>query len=116
MPHFGASRVSPMEWTLETDRTDGVLCITPGGELDLLTAPLLSRALHDAERTTDGPIHLDLRRLSFIDSSGLAVVLEAVSRSSEPAAERLTILVDGGIVLRVLELAGLTDILPLVHG
>ncbi|WP_354697690.1 hypothetical protein DSM112329_03327 [Paraconexibacter sp. AEG42_29] len=103
-----------MEWTLETTQDDGVLHVVPRGELDLLTAPLLARALHEAERHEDR-IRLDLRGLSFMDSSGLAVVLEAVSRSRERPTERLDILVDGGVVVRVLELAHLMDDLPLVR-
>jgi anti-anti-sigma factor len=103
-----------MDWTLDTREVDGSLRVTPSGELDLVTAPLLAREILEAERSGDTPIVLDLDAVTFMDSSGLAAVLEAVQRSEEHGRGRLSIVASRGVVVRVLQLADLMDSLPLV--
>ncbi|MCW3040687.1 MAG: anti-sigma factor antagonist [Solirubrobacterales bacterium] len=103
-----------MDWSLQTAPTDDSLRITATGELDLVTAPLLARALREAAVEADRAILLDLTGVTFMDSSGLAAVLEAVQRSRESAGT-LRISPGNGAVVRVLELAGLLDGLPLVE-
>ena len=44
------------------------------GELDLASSPILAEALTPAARGT-GDLRLDLKELSFIDSSGIRVIL-----------------------------------------
>jgi anti-anti-sigma factor len=105
-----------MDWTLETKRDGGTTHVVPRGELDLVTAPLLARALHEAERSADERILLDLSDVSFMDSSGLATVLEAVQRGREADDRRLSIEPGQGPVVRLLTLADLLDELPLVRG
>ncbi len=104
-----------MDWTLESTQTPGLTRVVPAGELDLVTAPLLARALREAEQDADGDILLDLSRISFMDSSGLAAVLEAVQRNREQRRE-LTIRPGDGAVIRVLALANVLDELPLASG
>jgi anti-anti-sigma factor len=105
-----------MDWTLETRRDDGTTHVVPRGELDLVTAPLLARALHEAEQTAERRILLDLSAVSFMDSSGLAAVLEAVQRGRDADDRRLRIEPGEGPVVRLLTLADLLDELPLVRG
>jgi anti-anti-sigma factor len=70
------------------------------GELDMATAGDLAEALR--ETGTDEPVHLDFSGISFMDSSGLRVILEA-------AAERngggLVILHPAPQVQRVLDIS-----------
>jgi anti-anti-sigma factor len=47
------------------------------GELDILSVPLLTRAIRRAMRTRPSRIVLDLRALSFMDVSGLRAILDA---------------------------------------
>lgn len=55
----------------------GVVVVAVEGELDLFTAPLLRDEVRDAIQK-DGPsLVLDLTELSFMDSSGLSVLIEA---------------------------------------
>jgi anti-anti-sigma factor len=86
-----------MDWTLEARRTAG-----------------LARALREAEQQADD-ILLDLTQVSFMDSSGLAAVLEAVQRDRERDGA-LTIRPGDGAVVRVLALANVLDDLPLEQG
>ncbi|MEV4104518.1 STAS domain-containing protein [Nonomuraea sp. NPDC049649] len=51
--------------------------VAVAGELDLFTAPVLRDEVRDAIKK-DGPrLVLDLQQLSFMDSSGLSVLIEA---------------------------------------
>jgi anti-sigma B factor antagonist len=51
------------------------------GELDTSTAPQLREAMGEAleDRRGEGELVLDVSRLSFMDSSGLHVLMEAVA-------------------------------------
>ena len=51
------------------------------GELDLAAAPRLTEALLDFA-SSEGEVHLDLTEVSFLDSSGLRVIL-ALARSRQ---------------------------------
>ena len=58
----------------------GTLTIGLDGELDLATAPALERLLREVERDRWPTVVLDLRQLSFIDSSGIRALLTANDR------------------------------------
>ena len=80
------------------------------GELDLATADVLKRELDDAAHTNAAVIKLDLRKLEFIDSSGLHVIFKA-HRRSDP---QLLILNGPARVQRAFELCGLEELLTFV--
>jgi anti-sigma B factor antagonist len=72
--------------------------VTVGGELDLVTAPELNQSLGRLD-PLGRPIVVDLNGVSFLDSSGITVLLRA-----RPGGDRVTLIcADGGIVSRVLE-------------
>jgi anti-anti-sigma factor len=75
--------------------------ITVRGELDLATAPALERVLA-AQTRHKRPLVLDLRGLSFIDASGLGVLLraDADARHHHTGLN----LIPGNAVTRLLEL------------
>ncbi len=50
------------------------------GEIDALTSGPLADALEDLPDVADGPIELDLAGVTFIDSSGLRVLLRVADR------------------------------------
>jgi stage II sporulation protein AA (anti-sigma F factor antagonist) len=79
------------------------------GELDLSSAPRLSDAL-DPKLDAGGHIVLDLSDLSFMDSTGLQVLI----RSALTLGDRGTILLrnPGNLVRSILELAIRTDKIP----
>ena len=84
------------------------------GELDVYTAPKLRGRLHELLDEGVSEITLDLADLSFIDSSGLGVIVGALKRLRER---------DGNLVLRapsrstskVLEITGLSRILDVIE-
>ena len=66
---------------LRVEKDDGVARLVASGELDLSSAEDLEEQLKQLER--DGPVVLDLRELTFMDSTGLRAVLAADARARE---------------------------------
>ncbi|MHB8659360.1 MAG: STAS domain-containing protein [Solirubrobacteraceae bacterium] len=82
------------------------------GELDLATAPILAQALSQAEERAQRVV-LDLRELTFMDCSGVRVILDASHRAT--AAGPGLVLVRGpSHVDRVLDLTRASDSLEIV--
>ena len=65
---------------LRDGNDDGTIRFALGGELDIATAPELDQALRTAQQTA-ALVTVDLRRLSFMDCSGLAVIMAAAKRA-----------------------------------
>jgi anti-sigma B factor antagonist len=84
--------------------------LTLEGELDLATAPDLERALTFAERRRPEVVVVDLRGLTFMDLTGVRVLLDAQRRASEHGY-RVAIVRGRGAVQRIVELAGVEPIL-----
>ena len=99
----------PFEVTVQ--RNDEVATITGTVELDLATVPLLSAAV--AEHDDAGLLVLDLTAVTFIDSTGVRVLIEA-DRSCARSGSCLVVLAGDGAVRRVLDLCELDDRLALV--
>lgn len=64
---------------------DGVPVIAAQGDVDLSTQDTLRKALEIScmERSTPGKIAVDMREVPFIDSAGLALLVEIRKRFSE---------------------------------
>ena len=69
--------------TIHAERRSDAYVIGLEGELDLTGCEDLDLALSEAERTPVGRIVLDLQGLTYIDSSGLEVLLAATRRSAK---------------------------------
>ena len=65
----GVEVAGPQPFAVEVQRRDAVAIVQPRGELDLVTVETLRAAL-DAIKSTERLV-LDLRGLSFMDSTGL---------------------------------------------
>jgi anti-anti-sigma factor len=68
---------SPIDFRVDTLSSDGVHRIVMRGELDLIGAPVLWGRICEVCDQPTRALRLDLRRLTFMDSSGLHVVLDA---------------------------------------
>ena len=99
----------PFEVTVQ--RNDEVATITVSGELDLATVPLLSAAA--TEHDDAGLLVLDLTAVTFIDSTGVCVLIEA-DHSCAGSGSRLVVLTGDGPVRRVLDLCDLDGRLALI--
>jgi anti-sigma B factor antagonist len=72
--------VMPGELKIESTWALKVLTLTLRGELDLASAPMLERHLHDAQASGAERVVVDLGGLEFLDSAGLHVLLDADRR------------------------------------
>ena len=77
------------------------------GELDLSTADQLIDVLAE-DRTSAGDVVLDLSELTFIDSSGLRVLLDTVRSLGERGT--LVLRRPSGEVARVFEVSGIEQV------
>lgn len=66
---------------IESKREGDAVTVAVAGEIDLSTADQLDAAIREAEKTETNRIVVDLSDLSFVDSTGLSVLLEASQRS-----------------------------------
>jgi len=72
----------------ETRRDDGAIVISIEGELDLSNASELRDAMFQAfETSADNGVWLDFARCTFIDSTGLRVIIEGARRAGEGAGK-----------------------------
>jgi len=99
----------PFHCDIEPER--GCVRVVPSGELDLATTPQLERHLRDLTESGFDHVVLDLRRLVFMDSTGIRVILK--QNALAQAEGRTFELVAGPrAVQRALEVAGVLDLLP----
>lgn len=99
------------EFTMGSEREGDVHRICLFGELDLATAGAVQEELERVEATDAKAIIVDLAGLTFMDSTGVRLVLSAHARSRADA-NRLTLLRGPAAVQRVLELSGVEQLLP----
>jgi anti-sigma B factor antagonist len=88
--------------------------IEVSGELDLAGVPVLESAVRDLELATVRDLVLDLRRLAFIDATGLTAVLDLYAECQSVDAT-LTILPGPPNVHRLFALTRLDRLLPFSH-
>ena len=81
--------------------------VVPVGELDLGTVPIAEEHL-DAAREARRLVVLDLRQVTFLDSSGLRLILILHARARQNGSRFSLIEGDAG-VQRIFELVGVLD-------
>ncbi|UTI66114.1 STAS domain-containing protein [Paraconexibacter antarcticus] len=93
------------------DESPGEARVIVEGQLDLSHEPVFSAAVQDAVDAGCPRIVLDLSGCTFIDSTGLGVVLE-LHELAGAAGRQLTIVPGSPAVERVFAVTGLRDTLP----
>jgi len=83
------------------------------GELDIAAARRLDEELEQIERESTAHIVLDLRELTFLDSTGLRSLIGADARAREQG-RRVTLVQGPAVVRRVFEITGLEGRLEIV--
>jgi anti-anti-sigma factor len=96
-----------------SERRGATYVVAPSGELDIATVAVLEPAVLAAEATDAETILLDLSGLTFIDSTGLRLVLDINDRCGG-AVDRLRVIAGSPAVERLLDIVGLRERLPLV--
>lgn len=100
---------------LGVDSGDDRITFTPRGELDLATAPELEEQVLAAVREGGRSVVLDLRELTFMDSTGVRTIV-AAHQVAEQTGHGLTVVRPprDSAVSRVIEISGIDEALGLV--
>jgi anti-sigma B factor antagonist len=110
----GRSTEAPALLTMRSFRSGDTHVIRLAGELELTTADPVEQELRRVEHTWAPIIAIDLCRLTFIDSTGMRLLLQAEDRSSR-GTSRLVLTRGTEAVQRIFEICDLTNRLPFVE-
>jgi anti-sigma B factor antagonist len=101
------------EFNLAVAVNDGSATVAITGEVDVFTAPQLRDRLYGV--IADGVNHvvLDLEAMSFIDSTGLGVIVGTLKRLRQQGGD-LVLRAPGRSTRKVLDITGLTQILEVI--
>jgi len=95
-----------------SESSDDSQRIIASGELDIATVPVLEEAFDAAVASAAARIVVDLGGITFIDSTGLRLLI----KMRETCAEGRLGIRSTAIVDRLLQVTGLLDQLPLIGG
>ncbi|HEX8856915.1 MAG TPA: STAS domain-containing protein [Thermoleophilaceae bacterium] len=98
---------------VKTSEQDGAVRLELSGELDISSAARAEAELRRAEEAKPELIVLDLRRLAFMDSTGLRLVVGADLRAREEG-RRFAIVQGPDAIRRVFEITRLAERLQIV--
>jgi anti-anti-sigma factor len=96
-------RVTPLH-------SDGAIVLAAAGEVDLLSAPVLSEAITTALADAPALLVVDLTEVSFLASIGITALLEARRTAGDRTRVRV-VAPEHGVVSRTLQLTGLHETL-----
>jgi anti-anti-sigma factor len=91
--------------TLLAHESEGPVTVVLCGELDAARAGEALEVLGQALATTPGVIRFEMGDLTFMDSSGLAVLVQAANR-----VERVVLSGANALIRRVIDVTGLSEI------
>lgn len=111
----GSERPDPPIFSVDvTPGDDGSTTVSVAGELDLATADEFSRAVRSG--LARGAVLIDLREVTFMDSSGVRALNTALRESAERGRELRVSEAMHPSVVQVLELTGMSGLLPVKDG
>jgi anti-sigma B factor antagonist len=93
---------------VERSRVDGYELLDVEGELDIATAPRMIAALNEAFADLSTPLVVDLSSVDFMDSTGLALLMNA-HRRVRRRVQGFAIVCPGGPISRVFEIADMVE-------
>jgi anti-sigma B factor antagonist len=92
---------------IDVAQQDDRVVLSLNGELDMASAPLLERAVEEAETDAAQTVVLDLHHLEFIDSTGLRIILSA-RRQCHERGQELAVTRGSQQVERLLSVTGMS--------
>lgn len=95
------------DFSISRHDADGAAVVAPAGEVDLETVHGLRDVLFDAARTVPRVV-LDLREVTFMDSSGLRLLVE-LQQQSQRDGYALAVVRGPASLDRLLDVTGLRD-------
>jgi len=90
-------------------KVDCTAVVAVAGEIDVYTSPLLQERLVEVLRDGSPSIVLDLSAVTFLDSTGLGVLITGLKRCRSADGDLVLVTAQPN-VLKVLEITGLNDV------
>jgi anti-anti-sigma factor len=100
-------------FSVEVQDGDEAVVIGVSGELDLASSPELERELERGSAPDAELLIIDLRKLEFMDSTGLSVLVRAHQKVTQ-SGKRFAVVKGPQQVQRLLSLTGVADRLTVV--
>ncbi len=103
------------QYEVEIVSSGSTSIVRVSGEFDMSAAEHIRDRLSSVDPGDAAELVLDLRETTFLDSSGLGVIVQLWNQSREKGVD-FSVLPADGPVRRMLELTGLTASLPIIEG
>jgi anti-sigma B factor antagonist len=101
-------RAQPEAFSVELRPDRRRVMIVPHGELDLATVPEVAKAVDELIARGFDALIIDLRATSFMDSSGLHLLIQCAQRTDA----RITVIDGPPAVSRLFDLSGARNLVP----
>jgi anti-sigma B factor antagonist len=98
--------VTPL--AVKRSRSDGYEVLAVEGEIDIATAPRMIAALNEVLAAIESPLVVDLSSVVFMDSTGLALLINARRRMMR-RGHGFAIVCPAGPIARVFEIADMVE-------
>jgi anti-anti-sigma factor len=112
-PTDAAARKLGARCHVEESRVGGFACMTITGELDVSCARRFGGILRDTATEDLEALVIDLRSVTFIDSTGLVLLIKADTLAREEGFQLHIVRSPTEIVTAVFEVSGIDTLLPL---
>lgn len=111
-PAESAASTHRHSFDVHENSSDRLVVLSVNGEVDMLTAPLLSGAIFTALGKSPAGLIVDLTEVTFLSSVGMAVLL-AAHEAATASLVRFGVVADGPTTSRPIRLLGIDAILSL---
>ena len=107
--HYVSSGLGIPDFAVATLRDESQSVVTVTGEVDVETAPRLRKALISAGDVPAPMVVVDLREVTFLDSTGLGVLVAGLKRARENGGD-LRLVATSSHILRMLAITRLDSV------
>jgi anti-anti-sigma factor len=101
------------DFLVDSQTAGHTLTLVLSGELDLISSPILAQALDRANQSDAELLVVDLRKLEFMDSTGLHLLVTAQERA-RAAGRRFALIRGVEHIQRLFALSGIGELLLVV--
>jgi anti-sigma B factor antagonist len=100
---------------MRSEAMDGGVRLRLDGEFDIGSIAMVEASLRRAEEDQPGLLVLDLSGVTFIDSSGLRVILTA-DRRAKQQGRRFALIEGSAAIQRIFKITGVDSVLEFMDG